>query len=75
MSCVADRDKPIVIKPKTAKVATDIKTLNQSLSEIPDGELSYDDAIVRWSEDRSAYGECRIKHKALADSIDILEND
>lgn len=63
----------VPLKPDTAKVSEALKAPCSSPTEIPAGELPYDDAIVKWSEDRSSLDECRIRHKALSQSVDVLE--
>ncbi len=63
----------MVITPKTATVSEELKKECSSPSDIPDGELSYDSAIVKWSEDRASLESCKIKHKAVVDSINVLE--
>jgi hypothetical protein len=56
-----------------ATIPYSLKQACKAPTDIPDGDLTYDDALVRWSKDRSSLDECGIRHKALADAATAME--
>jgi len=61
------------LKPVSASIPYSLKSDCRAPEDIPDGDLTYDDALVKWSKDRASLDECRIRHKALADATSALE--
>lgn len=63
-----------MITPKLATVSNEIKEPCKSPSDIPaGGEVAIARAYEQWGVDRDALEECGVKHKALVDSINVLE--
>lgn len=52
-----------------------LKAPCKSPETIPDGDLTYDAALVAWATDRSSLDECGIRHKALAAATEALEKN
>jgi hypothetical protein len=56
-----------------ASVPYSLKQPCRTPQDIPDGDLTYDDALVKWAKDRASLDDCGIRQKALADAAAALE--